>query len=250
MPSALPGIDWQQAWFAPYRVLGQAVAADVAAGQSVAQALNRHGSARGGAQSPRFVPARAQGSEAYEAFVARSASVPTRDNVHDFFNGLVWLRFNALKRRVNLLHAAELRRQGAASPRGAARDSLTLFDENGALLVAPPALTRALVQRDWRELFIDRRSLWCDAQLTIVGHALLEKLIQPRKAITAHVWLSVGGPLPSLPDPSERPFAPLPVLGVPGWWPDNEDPSFYDDAAVFRPAGSPRSTDSARPCRS
>jgi hypothetical protein len=30
-------------------------------------------------------------------------------------------------------------------------------------------------------------------------------------------------------------FLPLPVLGVPGWWPDNESPSFYEDADVFRP---------------
>ncbi len=27
----------------------------------------------------------------------------------------------------------------------------------------------------------------------------------------------------------------LPVLGVPGWWPANEDEAFYDDASVFRP---------------
>ena len=32
-----------------------------------------------------------------------------------------------------------------------------------------------------------------------------------------------------------KPFVPLPVLGVPGWWPDNEDPAFYADAGVFRP---------------
>ena len=25
------------------------------------------------------------------------------------------------------------------------------------------------------------------------------------------------------------------LLGVPGWWPDNEDPAFYADAGVFRP---------------
>jgi hypothetical protein len=25
------------------------------------------------------------------------------------------------------------------------------------------------------------------------------------------------------------------VLGVPRWWPPNEDPQFYDDSAVFRP---------------
>ena len=31
-----------------------------------------------------------------------------------------------------------------------------------------------------------------------------------------------------------KPFTPMPVLGVPGWWPDNEDPQFYEDPLVFR----------------
>jgi hypothetical protein len=32
-----------------------------------------------------------------------------------------------------------------------------------------------------------------------------------------------------------KPFAPLQVLGVPGWWADNENFSFYDDSDIFRP---------------
>jgi len=27
---------------------------------------------------------------------------------------------------------------------------------------------------------------------------------------------------------------PLPMLGVPGWWPDNEQPEFYDNTDYFR----------------
>ncbi|VVE59910.1 membrane protein [Pandoraea pnomenusa] len=34
---------------------------------------------------------------------------------------------------------------------------------------------------------------------------------------------------------STRDFAPLPVLGIPGWWPENEAPDFYRDTVVFRP---------------
>jgi hypothetical protein len=33
---------------------------------------------------------------------------------------------------------------------------------------------------------------------------------------------------------------PLPVLGIPGWWPANENASFYDDREIFRPARSAR----------
>jgi hypothetical protein len=36
-----------------------------------------------------------------------------------------------------------------------------------------------------------------------------------------------------------KPFVPLPVLGVPGWWPENENFSFYDDSLVFRPQRLP-----------
>ena len=32
-------------------------------------------------------------------------------------------------------------------------------------------------------------------------------------------------------------MTPLPVLGVPGWWPDNEVPEFYADTTVFRLPG-------------
>jgi len=32
-----------------------------------------------------------------------------------------------------------------------------------------------------------------------------------------------------------KPFLLTPVLGVPGWWPANENPDFYGDTSVFRP---------------
>ena len=34
---------------------------------------------------------------------------------------------------------------------------------------------------------------------------------------------------------AQKPFVPLPVLGVPGWWAANAAPDFYDDPKVFRP---------------
>lgn len=182
--------------------------------------------------------------EAYEAFIARTGSVPTRANVHDFFNGLAWLRHPALKRRLNRLQAAQIAAAAPGAPRGAVRDALTLFDENAALLQAPPRLLEALCQRDWEALFVRHRAAWADVRLELFGHALLEKLVQPRAAITAHVWIVPAGidPLAArlagslAPDQlAAKPFLPLPVLGVPGWWAANEDSDFYRDATVFRP---------------
>ena len=196
----------------------------------------------------RFVPQTAlPKAETYEAFIHRSAQVPSRDNVHDFFNGLVWLAQPAIKRRLNELQAAEIARAGIGTTRGPLRDALTLFDENGALLQAPAELLAALRARDWPSLFISQRARWAEASLLIVGHALLEKLAAaPRKALTAHVLL--GDPLRmSEADWAAKPFAPLPVLGVPGWWPANEEAGFYDDPAVFRPqAGKNPSIDKYR----
>ena len=179
--------------------------------------------------------------EPYESFIARTACVPTRDNLHDLFNGLMWLSYPKTKRRLNVIHAEEIAaRGGAAGARGPLRDALTLFDENAAIMQAPVELIEALRARNWKALFIDRRSIWQSARLTLFGHALLEKLMQPRKAITAHVWLvedltddAIASSL--VPERlAAKDFLPMPVLGVPGWWPENETPAFYDDADVFR----------------
>ena len=187
----------------------------------------------------------------YEQFIFETGTVPTRDNLHDFFNGLCWLRFPETKKKLNQLQAAEIARAGIQPVRGPVRDALTVFDENAAFLLAPQSLWDALDQRDWRRLFVGRRALWRQAQLVLFGHALLEKLVSPRKSIVAHIW-RVQPAIKSVADLDEwiaadlsaqklasKPFAPLPVLGVPGWWPDNENFSFYDDSFVFRPRRQP-----------
>ena len=196
----------------------------------------------------RFVPHSALPlGRAYEQFIFETNTIPTRDNLHDFFNGLCWLRFPETKKKLNRLQAAEIAGSGGARLRGPVRDALTLFDENAAFLLAPQPLWDALVERDWQQLFVGLRPLWQDAQLILFGHALLEKLVYPRKQVTAHVYLAQ----PAIKSIAEldfwiasdlsaeklagKPFTPLPVLGVPGWWPGNEIFSFYDDATVFRP---------------
>jgi hypothetical protein len=247
-------IDWQRPWLAPYRRVGEAVCAQLERGNSVAEALNAAADGappRLEAGPLRFVPHDAlPRHDAYEAFIRRSACVPTRDNLHDLFNGLAWLRWPEAKRRLNELQAAEIAHAGVGATRGALRDALTLFDENAALLQAPRVLVDALARHDWHGLFIEHRAAWAEARLILFGHALIEKLVHPRKPITAHVCVLQPDteplrPLLAVLDAAwlaAKPFLPLPVLGVPGWWPPNESPSFYADRAVFRPpsASSPR----------
>ncbi|HWP11650.1 MAG TPA: DUF3025 domain-containing protein [Ramlibacter sp.] len=237
-------------WFAPYRPWLDAGRQVVQSGASAALALSGLREQARGPAVPCFAAASSlPAGEAYEAFVARTAVVPTRDNLHDFFNGLVWLRFPRAKGRLNAMQAAEIARCGVGPRRGPLRDAITLFDESGAVLAAPPALWDALLDRDWRRLFVDLRPLWRAAALVVFGHALLEKLVSPRKDVTAHIWRAnaVSEPEGSLDSwlaaqletdrVAAKPFTPLPLLGVPGWWRGNEDISFYDDPLVFRPAG-------------
>jgi hypothetical protein len=234
-------VDQPPSWWSPYLPAARRV---LSAGhvESVAAALSS------GCAEPerlRFVEQSAlPAGEAYESFIARTAGVPTRDNLHDLLNGLVWLSYPLTKRRLNKLHAQEISLRGITTPRGPLRDALTLFDENAAVLQAPDELLDALRRRDWTELFVQRRAAWQSAKLLVFGHALLEKLLQPRKAITAHVWvvphLDDAAIAASL-DPerlSAKALLPLPVLGVPGWWAANEEPAFYEDASVFRAPGT------------
>jgi hypothetical protein len=158
------------------------------------------------------------------------------------------LSFPATKTKLNQLQAAQIAASGIQPIRGPARDALTIFDENAAFFQGPDLLWNALVVKDWQTLFVTHRALWAQAQLVVFGHALLEKLVSPRKPITAHVyrahaasnsiadidaWMASDISADKL---AAKPFAHLPVLGVPGWWADNEDPTFYADATVFRAA--------------
>ncbi len=246
--AGLSAIDWRQPWLWPLAAVGQGAAQRVMAGDGVPVALN----ASAGVDGPgvRFIPqSERPPGMAYERFIFDAGRVPTRENLHDFFNGLCWLRFPLAKQRLNRLQAAEIAAHGVGAVRGPVRDALTLFDENAALLQAPEPLWQALLAREWTRLFVALRPLWVQARLVLFGHALLEKLVTPYKSITAHVlrepvplalgqdlaawdaWLAARLDAPRL---AAKPFTPLPVLGVPGWWPANETPGFYDDRAVFR----------------
>jgi hypothetical protein len=263
----LPAIDWPRPWFDA--VLPAASRLGVAPGavapQQALDAFNAGAQAlglRNSAGRPiRFVPQDAlPEGVAYEAFIGATGGVPTRENLHDFFNALVWLCYPRTKQQLNAMQAEQIAASGVGKSRGPTRDGVTIFDENSALLVlsdapATRALFDALRTHRWREGLFEQRALFGpQAQLWLFGHALMEKLIAPRKAITAHVrpvWVEAGffaldhaARLERIDQQVARElaqegldtsrFSPLPVLGVPGWWP-GQDAAFYEDATVFRP---------------
>ena len=262
----LSEIDWSRPWYDAVRPAFDQLAL---AGEEFIDAFNRSAAAldlRNHAGLPlRFVPQSAlpEGT-AYEEFIGATGQVPTRDNLHDFFNGLVWQSFPLIKRQLNALQAAQIAQAGIGKSRGSARDAATIFDENAALLVvregsAGRALVDALRAHSWSAALFEKRAMFgSDVQIWLFGHALMEKLVAPRKAITAHTRvIFVGDDVLSLAPDEQRAwldahvaaqlaaqltgeglttagFTPLPVLGVPGWWP-GQDQDFYLDTTVFRP---------------
>jgi len=255
-------------WYAPYAPWLARIAEPALAGRwAVCLAeLNRLALAQGLVNARglplRFVERLPDDGLAYEARIDATGLVHTRADDgawHDLFNAVVWLAFPRTKARLNALQAAAIARDGVGARRGALRDAATLFDENAALVVLrEPGLRAVWRVHDWPTVFGlgGARPAWSVPPL-IFGHALLDKLRAPYKAACAHAWLldpaavvaggSTGAERPVIDAAvaagldqglAREAFLPLPVLGVPGWWPASADPVFYDDPAVFRP--SPR----------
>lgn len=181
-----------------------------------------------------------------------------RFNWHDLFNALVWLRFPTAKAALNARQFSALSAQADArrSPEG---DALTLFDEGGVVVLSSdPELLQLLRAFRWKTLFWERRdAVRTHMRFVVFGHALYEKALASFVGMTAKaILLQVPartlefGPEVLLQDadrrtglfllrpenlPNGRALSPLPVLGVPGWWPENEQENFYDNSEYFRP---------------
>ena len=200
----------------------------------------------------------------YEPRCYLKGEVQTRaDNWHDLLNALVWLVFPLSKAAINARHYEALTGapdgDASRSQRGAVRDMNTLFDESGVIVVcADPDLAGLLRDFRWKELFWSQRQrVRASMDFFLFGHGLYEKALQPYVGMTGQGLL-----LPVEPAffgwPLERRLAhldellaqylvtpehcrdtaeltPVPLLGVPGWTPDNESPAYYDNTAYFRP---------------
>lgn len=249
-------IDWDAPWFQAVAERGRAIARERDARSALCAAAARLGIRNANGRPIRFAAPGAAGAAAYEEHIHRTGEVPTRDNLHDFFNALVWLTFPRAKAALNALQAAAIARDGVGPRRGALRDAATLIDENAVLLVTPrDDLVDALAAHDWRRLFVVHRAAWhAEVRAIAFGHALMEKLTAPYPGVTAHalhVRLGPDAPLAAIDasiaaalDDALVPgrLRPLPVLGIPGWA-DNGDATYYDDASVFRPARGARAAE-------
>jgi hypothetical protein len=199
-------------------------------------------------------PAGIRSALQYERAIDGTGVVPTRrENWHDLFNALCWLRFPQTKQALNRVHTAHAGAAGGG--RGVARDAATLLDESGAIvLVADACWADRLRCRQWRELFWLERDRYADeVRVIVVGHALYDKLRSPYKELTAKAMVmevtpgllhgDPEGPLRAADEAAAARWCdatpvrlhPLPLLGIPGWDTGNAESAYYDDPGVFRP---------------
>ncbi|HSC95154.1 MAG TPA: DUF3025 domain-containing protein [Burkholderiales bacterium] len=199
--------------------------------------------------------------ERYEARVHLGGEMVFRDrNWHDLLNLLVWLTFPRAKAALNARHFEALvaQRAAGAANRGPAQDALTLLDEGGVIVASCDDELLALLREwRWKELFWGKRArLRSRMRFWVFGHALYEKALRPFMGITGRgVLLEVEPgslarpPVEQIADvdsrlaayvseprslTTTRELAVVPVLGVPGWHPGNEQETFYDDTEYFR----------------
>jgi hypothetical protein len=201
----------------------------------------------------------------YEQYIATNQRIPTRPNSwHDLFNALIWLQFPQTKQVLNQQHVADIAQFGL-NPRTKRRNRLTHFDECGVILTIEEGSEGQNIQlcenlrcHQWHEVFVTQRAHWGHGiQAFVFGHANLELLLQPFIGLTAK-WLAIEvGAGFSLLDTQQQlaevdhrlasrleqdnllaednALYPLPLLGIPGFWPANNKPEFYQNTDYFRP---------------
>ena len=262
MPQWDPEFSERTPMLAPYERVAARLAAcrDWPPREALDALLHEHGVANARGVALRAVAPDSAGALTYESRAYEHGGLAVRDrDWHDLFNVLVWCVFPATKAALNARHVAAAEVERAEGNRGRARDALTVFDESGAIVVSSaPDLLDDLRAFRWKRLFLaGRERVRASLRVYLFGHALLEKALAPYVGMTAHAmllqvergWLDeeparqvarvdamAASRLGGLASP--RDLAPLPVLGVPGWWAANDAESFYDNTDYFRPGRS------------
>ena len=203
--------------------------------------------------------------ENYEQHIFSTGEISTRPGSHhDLFNAFAWVKFPRIKAAINAVHNRELNKSLGVQ-RSKCRDALTLFDECGILIISSnEQLLGEIARHEWESVYCQQSAEWQESiTVFVLGHGLLEKFLNPYKAITAQALLlqadvpagvvsraatavladhAVAAAINAgqLLETSQSRSA-VPLAGIPGWWPDEkQNVAFYDDLDVFRPLGSRR----------
>lgn len=210
----------------------------------------------------RFVPqvtGKQPAEQKYEARIYLSGEIQTRaNNWHDFFNALVWQTFPGAKSVLNQIHFQAQQREASNRIRNRCelRDTATLFDESGVIVVsAQPSLIRLLTNFEWKSLFWRQRAVVLQSmRFFVFGHSLYEKALNPYTGMTgkgiifdvdqAFFALTLAEQLEMLDTLmisflsnahlSKSHLTPIPILGYPEWIEKNQYEAYYDNKQYFR----------------
>lgn len=195
---------------------------------------------------------------AYETVIYQTGQVPTRINSwHDLFGALIWCLMPKTKALLNHLHQQDIEAFGLKA-RTKTRNAITLLDECGVIMATCDAqFKNQLRDHQWHWAFVEQRCSWGKTvEPFIFGHANYEMLTKPYIGLTGKVLfvtvepqffsLSLAQKYQQLDDKvstminekqilkDNQHLSPLPLLGIPGWYPDNNKAAFYDNTQYFR----------------
>jgi hypothetical protein len=193
----------------------------------------------------------------YEQHVSVLGDVPTRPHSwHDFFNMSVWAHFPKLRWALNGLHVdAQVGPKDPRNGRAPAQNAAATFDEAGMLVVSTSREVLAELQAlRFKHAFWELRAeLVATTRFWLVGHGMLESLLQPHSNLAARSLLLHVHHLPTADADDDFRFTldglaasriqawrfarpvldPIPLLAIPGYS-DNDAVDFYDDRRNIR----------------
>lgn len=189
----------------------------------------------------------------YEQEISVQRQIPTRlKNWHDFFNNLTWLCWPRLKWALVTRSIQEKTTSG----RNHRQNLLAHFDECGLVICADEPHIFSLIQNfQWQRLFRQTPALLKHCLPVLIGHGLMEKLLNPFIGITAKViFLKVSSDFFAWETSSQmqlideklaqyilgedlalspQALCPFPLLGWPNWYP-KQDEIFFNNKNYFR----------------
>ncbi|KAL9650492.1 hypothetical protein ABK040_004711 [Willaertia magna] len=212
----------------------------------------------------------------YENFIFKNCKIPTRENnLHDFYNMLIWLTFTKTKSYFNYLH---LKNSNNTKNRTTLQNFITLLDECGVLIFVKNNyfnfFKENLENMKFKDLFFkNKKEIIDNCHFIIIGHSIFEMLTtKPYIGYTTKCLIlnindlqfneiqsiTINDNIKEYLNNFQKNIdfifyeylennntklipsnlLPLPILGIPNWWKENEKEEFYENKNYFRESKS------------
>lgn len=197
-------------------------------------------------------------SKSFENTAFTHRQIMTRpENWHDLFNNLSWIIWPKTKWHIIQRYFSEEKIRNTQN-RNQTQSFLAQLDECGFIVIsADPMVAHLSFQHEWLELFYHQKNRLESIEAFVFGHGLMEKGLNPyvgmtgkavfigvkqtyfelslqeRLSFSDHILSEFISVASNCNDP--KALQPFPFLGLPKWWPGNEEIGFFENASYFRP---------------